>query len=220
MKKTDRQKILEAVLAQVPFDGWTDMAYARGVKQSGLNKGHADLQFPGGIRDIIDLFGANADDAMLARIKAEPGFTRLRVREKIAFAVRARLEYQMPHREAVRRLMYWYALPLHAPLGMRRLYKTVDLMWREAGDNSTDFNFYTKRGLLAGVLKTTMLFWFDDESEKCEATWAFLDRRIADAMQIPQLKAKLTERLKHLPNQIRILERARDIRTRRTARSP
>ena len=32
---------------------------------------------------------------------------------------------------------------------MKNLYKTVDNMWYLAGDNSTDFNFYTKRLTLA-----------------------------------------------------------------------
>jgi len=179
-----RQQILFAVLAQVPFDGWTDSAYERGIKLAGLTRGDADLLFPQGVRDVIELFGASADDAMQARIDDEPGFVRLRVREKIALAVRARLEFLTPHREATRRMMFWYAMPLHLPLGLKRLYHTVDLMWCAAGDTSTDFNFYTKRTLLAGVLKTTMLFWLDDETPHCSASWEFLDRRIGEVLKV------------------------------------
>lgn len=184
IKKRMQQQILQAVLTQVPFDGWTEAAFARGIEQAGINGGEAGLLFPGGVRDVIDLFGETADQAMQARIGAEPGFARLRVREKIAFAVRARLDYLTPHREAMRRLMYWYAMPLHAPLGLKRLAKTVDLMWRAAGDTATDFNFYTRRMLLAGVLKTTMLFWFDDETPDCRASWDFLDRRIGEVLKV------------------------------------
>ncbi len=185
MKKDQiKQQILAAVLAQVPFDGWTATAYAHGIKQAGIDRGEVDLAMPGGIRGIIDLFGETTDRALQKRIREEPGFARLRVREKIAFGVRARLEILAPHREAMRRLMFWYAMPLHAPLGLKRLYKTVDLIWRAAGDTSTDFNFYTKRGLLAAVLKSTMLFWFDDESEGCAASWEFLDRRIGEVLKV------------------------------------
>jgi ubiquinone biosynthesis protein COQ9 len=182
-KNDKRLRILQAILAQVPFDGWTDAAYARGIKQAGLTRGEADLLFPQGMRDVIELFGVMADDAMQERIAGEPGFARMRMRDKITFAVRARLESWQPHREAVRRMMYWYALPFNLPLGIKRLYHTVDLMWRAAGDTSTDFNFYTKRTLLAGVLKATILFWLDDETPDCEATWEFLDRRIGDIMK-------------------------------------
>ena len=179
-----RRKILHAVLAEVPFDGWTEAAYSRALKQAGISRGEADLLFAAGLRDVIDAFGDWADRAMQEKIDAEPGFERFKVRDKITFAVRAKLEALTPHREAVRRLMFWYAMPLHAPLGAKRLYKTVDLMWRAAGDASTDFNFYTKRGLLAGVLKTTMLFWFDDESPDCRASWDFLDRRIGEVLKV------------------------------------
>jgi ubiquinone biosynthesis protein COQ9 len=179
-----RQNILTSILGQVPFDGWTDAAFARGVEQTGIKRGEADLLFPGRMRDVIDLFGEATDAAMLKAIDDEPGFARFKVREKITFGVRSRLEALTPNREAIRRLIYWYAMPLHAPLGLKRLYRTVDLIWRAAGDNSADFNFYTKRGLLAAVLKTTMLFWFDDETPGCSATWEFLDRRIAEVLKV------------------------------------
>lgn len=183
-RDTKKRKILHAILAEVPFDGWTQAAYARALKVAGMGRGEADLLFPQGVRDLIELFGASADAAMAEQVGGEPGFVRLRVREKITFAVRARLEYLTPYREATRRMLYWYAMPLHLPLGLKRLYRTVDAMWRLAGDTATDFNFYTKRTLLAAVLKATMLFWLDDESEDCQASWDFLDRRIAEVMKL------------------------------------
>lgn len=179
-----RMKILHAVLGQVPFDGWTDAAYARGVEQAKISRGEADLLFPQGLRGLIELFGAWADQQMQQRIAGEAGFSHRRVRDKIAFAVRARLEALTPHREAMRRLIHWYALPTHVPLGAKRLCRTVDLMWRAAGDNATDFNFYTKRGLLVMVVKTTVLFWLDDDSPNCRATWDFLDRRIGEVLKL------------------------------------
>lgn len=179
-----KHKILQSMLPEVPFDGWTEAAYARALKTAGMSRGEADLLLPQGVRDVVELFGSMADDAMTARVRDEPGFSRLRVRDQITLAVRARLEVLSPYRESVRRMLFWYALPQHLPLGFKRLYKTVDLIWRLAGDTSTDFNFYTKRTLLAGVLKTTTLFWLDDESEDCEASWAFLDRRIAEVLKL------------------------------------
>ena len=62
----------------------------------------------------------------------------------------------------------------------RLLFDTVDTIWHAAGDRSTDFNFYTKRGLLAGVYAATTLYWLDDRSDDAQATAAFLDRRLAE----------------------------------------
>lgn len=183
--------VLEAVLNQVPFEGWTETAHRRGIRQNGLTSEEAALLFPRGIYDVIDLFGMIIDEAMEARTENEPGFAGFRVRDKVAFAVRARLEFLAPRREAMRRLMTWYALPLNWPAGAKRLYRTVDLIWRAAGDKSTDFNFYTKRGLLAGVLKTTILFWLDDDTPGSCASWDFLDRRIAEVLRIGQAIGKL-----------------------------
>jgi ubiquinone biosynthesis protein COQ9 len=180
-----------AVLAQVPFDGWTTTAYEHAIRACGLTPEKAHRLFPQGIKGLIDLFGTVTDEAMQDRIKRNRSFAKLRVREKIAFAVRARLEFLTPHREAMRRLMFWYALPFHWAHGVKRLYRTVDLSWRAAGDTSTDFNFYTKRGLLAGVIKATMLFWLDDETPGCTASWEFLDRRINDVLRIGQAIGKL-----------------------------
>ena len=179
-----RQKIMESVLTQVSFDGWTKAAFDQGLQQAGLTRGEADLLFPQGLRDVIDLFNAATDEAMQTRIDEQHNFNRMKVRDKIAFAVRARLDYLTPHRDAMRRLMIWYVMPMHAPLALKRLYQTVDQIWRAAGDTSTDFNFYTKRLLLAGVMKATMLFWLHDESPGARDSWDFLDRRLSEVLKL------------------------------------
>jgi ubiquinone biosynthesis protein COQ9 len=107
----------------------------------------------------------------------------------------------------VRRALALSPLPMFAGDSLRGWYRTVDAIWRAAGDTSTDFNFYTKRGLLAAVYGATVLYWLDDRSENCSATWAFLDRRIADVMQVPQLKSRITARLKNLPDPRKVLDR-------------
>jgi len=188
-----RQHVLESILTQAPFDGWTETTYANALKQTGATRTEVDKLFPNGLRDIVEFFGEQTDSAMLECIDEEHGFERLRVRDKITFAVRARLEILTPHREAMRRLMIWYALPHHMPLGIRRITKITDLIWKAAGDTATDYNFYTKRILLAGVLKATTLFWLSDETSGNQATWDFLDRRIGDVMKLGKSISLLKE---------------------------
>ena len=72
-------------------------------------------------------------------------------------------------------------------------------MWRIAGDTSTDFNFYTKRGLLAGVYGSTVLYWLSDVSEDQKDTWAFLERRIADVMTIPKIQSAIKKGVSRMP---------------------
>jgi len=107
-----------------------------------------------------------------------------------------RLGVLEPHREGLRRLLAFLALPLNLPLAARLLYRTVDALWFEAGDRSTDFSFYTKRGLLAGIYAGTTLCWLDDKTAGFARTRDFLDRRISEVMQIPRLKARASEMAK------------------------
>jgi ubiquinone biosynthesis protein COQ9 len=86
---------------------------------------------------------------------------------------------------------------------MRLTYRTVDTMWRAAGDTATDWNFYTKRILLAGVYGSTVLFWLNDESKGFAETWGFLDRRIADVLRVPRATQRLSRLFDCIPNPFR-----------------
>jgi ubiquinone biosynthesis protein COQ9 len=133
----------------------------------------------------------------------------LKVRERVALGVRRRLELYAADREAIRRALAVLALPQNGPLALRLLYRTVDAIWYAAGDNATDFNFYTKRALLAAVYSSTLLAWLDDRSPGLEETWAFLDRRIADAMRLPQTAQRFVEPLRWLPNPVYLFRQVR-----------
>ena len=145
--------------------------------------------FPGGIPEMIEQVSDAADAAMVHALLETPLET-MKVRDRIAFAVRTRIEYFSPHRETARRTVGWLAMPQNAALGARLAGRTVDRMWRGIGDVSTDFNFYTKRALLLGVYGATFLYWLDDTSDGSDASWKFLDRRIADVLAVPKLGAR------------------------------
>ena len=99
------------------------------------------------------------------------------------------------------------AVQQYAPRAMKQVYRTVDAIWYAAGDTATDFNFYTKRMLLAGVYAATLLHWLDDKSEGFAGTAAFIDRRLADVMRIQQAKGQLGKLVDRLPNPFRRLRR-------------
>ena len=101
-----------------------------------------------------------------------------------------RLEIMAPAREAVRRALSILAMPQNAPTGLKAGWRSADIMWRIAGDTSTDFNHYTKRMTLGGVYASTLLVWLDDQSEGWAETAAFLDRRIDDVMRFEKFKAQ------------------------------
>jgi ubiquinone biosynthesis protein COQ9 len=130
----------------------------------------------------------------------------LSIREKIALAVKLRIAVMRPHKEAARRAAAFLTLPMHAALGAKLLYRASDSVWRAIGDTSTDFNFYTKRGILSGLLSATMFRWFNDTSENDKATMDFLQARIENVMQMETLKSKMREAAKKLPSLSEILK--------------
>lgn len=189
----DTEKLLESILRHVPFDGWTEVSIEAGLKELGLAANFADEFFPAGPRDLVSQFHDFIDQQTLKAIKAYKGFDRLRTREKIAQAIRARFECLNPHREAYRRLQGWQTLPQRWPSAIKALHRSADKIWLACGDTSTDYNRYTKRILLAGIIKTTTLYWLADESEYYQPTWDFVDRRIGDVMKMGKSISLLKE---------------------------
>jgi ubiquinone biosynthesis protein COQ9 len=199
-----RRTILEAMLPDVPFDGWS-MATARAAAaRAGLDPLDADRAFTDGVRDIIEFWSALADEAMIETLKGAD-LAQMRTRDRIAFAVRTRLELATPHKEALRRALTVLAMPGKGGKPVQMLYRTVDAIWYAIGDRSADFSFYTKRALLAAVYSSTLLCWIEDRSEGAVDSWAFLDRRIENVMKIPGLTKRVKEMGERLPNPLKLI---------------
>jgi ubiquinone biosynthesis protein COQ9 len=199
-----REALLEAVLNHVPFDGWSPLAFNAAVKELKEDPALALNAFPGGMSELLEFYHRRADQRMIAELERR-NIGALKIRERIALAVRTRLEQNGRHREAIRQALSFLAMPHNAALAARCLYRTVDAIWYAAGDRSTDFNFYSKRGLLAGVYGATVFYWLNDKSEGCADSWGFLDRRIADVMKIQQWRGRLDKFAEKLPDPFRLL---------------
>ena len=208
--RRDGQKrdLLAALLPNVPFDGWSRKAMSRAELAAGLPRGTARRLFPGGPIDAVDFFVAEADRRMLADLEARD-LTALPIRQRIATAVRIRLDALTRDKEVVRRALALQMLPGNAPRALKGLYRTVDAMWWACGDTATDFNHYTKRALLAGVYASTMVHWLNDTSEDDEDTWAFLDRRIESVMTIQKARGRLDKLAARIPNPVGVLSTLR-----------
>jgi ubiquinone biosynthesis protein COQ9 len=203
-----KDALLAAILPDVPFDGWTDAALGRAAERVGLERAEVRGFCPGGVRDLVAWFSHWADRETMRALEARD-LAALKVRERIAAGVRARLVVLAPHREAVRRALALLTAPQNMALGARLLYDAVDALWYAAGDNATDFNFYTKRALLAGVYATTTLYWLDDRSPESVDTHAFLDRRLHDIMAIPKATERVRAWASRLPDPFLLARLAR-----------
>lgn len=196
-KDTVREEISLAALKHVPFDGWSQAALNAGAEEAGYDRTTVQRVFPKGLSQWADTWSRWADDRMLETLSGMDLDT-MRVRDRIAEGVKARIMANADNREALRRCLGWLSVPINTPVAARNTMRTVNAIWYAAGDRSADWNYYTKRGLLAPVYTTTVLYWLADTASDdgdYPDTWAYLDRRIQDVLTTFGLPRRLKERL-------------------------
>ena len=182
--KLNRDIVAKAMM-HVPFDGWTDEMLALAAADCGVEAEEAS-RLIGGIDGTIALYAKMADEEMVAGFEALENRPE-RTHEKIRALILIRLEQAAPHKETVRKTLAYLAKPQQAPMASTLLYQTIDAMWRAAGDEATDFSFYSKRATLAAVYSATLMAFLGDDTPDMDKTKAFLDRRLKDVAQIPKL---------------------------------
>lgn len=184
-----RRQLALCVGEHAVFDGWTPKAVDAAAAELGIDPALARLAYPKDQAGKVDAYIAGIDAAMTAHFTPDV-IAGLKIRERIRQLVWFRLEAMGPAREAVRSALSILAMPQNAVQGLSIGWRSADLMWRLAGDTSTDFNHYTKRLTLSALYAATLLAWLDDQSEGWADTAAFLDRRIGDVMRFEKWKAE------------------------------
>ena len=181
-------RVIDAALPQVPFDGWSEATLARAIRDAGADPALVRSLLPGGAVDLALAYHRRGDARMVAALR-DRDLAEMRFRDRIALAVRLRLEGS--DREAVRRGSTLFALPQNAARGARAIWGTADAIWDALGDTSEDYNWYSKRAILSGVYGSTVLYWLGDDSPGHKDTWDYLDRRIEDVMRVEKAKARV-----------------------------
>lgn len=180
----ERDAALVALMAAEPFPGWN----LAGLRQAAGD--HADLLFLGGAVEMIEAASDLADRRMEAAA-AELAMEGWRTPERVRAAIALRLKQNRPFKIAIGRALAVLALRGGGLLACRATARTVDAIWRAAGDRSSDFAWYTKRATLAPIYVAALLFWIGDKSGEDTAALEFLDQRLARAAGIGVLRRRL-----------------------------
>lgn len=203
-----RDALATGIADNAAFDGWGDAARDMAAEGAGIDRDIARLAFPGGAVDMIDAWFAAIDRQMAAALPPET-LAAMKIRARITALVEARLDAVAINRESLRRALAILALPQNVGRAARLGWRSVDLMWRMAGDTATDYNHYTKRTILLGVYGATVTVFLDDDSEGHAETRAFLSRRIDGIMRFEKSKAAFVKRYEHRPSLSRFVGRLR-----------
>lgn len=182
-----RQAVLAKALPEVAFEGWSKNLLQQAIAAAEIDSAMAELAFARGVDTLIETFSAQGDNEMLAALPAPDD---MKIRARITDAVWQRVLVDSAHIEAARRAAGYLSVPGRQKLAADLLFQTAHHMWRWAGDTATDYNYYSKRLILSGVIASTRLYWFDDDSADYAKTRAFLERRIDNVMQFEKVKAQ------------------------------
>ncbi len=203
-----RRALAPAIASNAAFDGWGDAARDLAVEMQGADPDIARLAFADGATAMIDAWFDAIDAAMAAELPPER-LAQMKIRQRITALVEARLTALTPDREALRRALAILALPQNVGMAARLGWRSVDRMWRLAGDTAVDYNHYTKRAMLLAVYGATIAVFLDDDSDGLAETRAFLARRIDGIMRFEKAKAGFLKRTEHRPSLSRFVGRLR-----------
>ena len=199
--KQTKQQILDEFLKICPFDGWNKDALSKAIVNCKIEEKFVNLIFENGLLDLIEFYIESQNEKAAQKIAATQDFHTKKIREKITLALHYRFEVELEHRVALQRLVNFYLNPKNftslengskpAIQGLKHCYKIADFIWREINDQSTDFNFYTKRLTLSKIIWRSLLIFVKDETQNFEKTKNFIDSEIQKVMKFEKCKIQL-----------------------------
>jgi ubiquinone biosynthesis protein COQ9 len=172
------QKLLETI-------SWSEDLISIAEANIGLDTGYNHIIFPSGIQEITSAFEKWLDEQMLEELFVldKPK----KIRDQIALALEIRILGVMSKKVALRCAGY-YLIPTNIVAGIEAACHSCDIIWKYAGDKSSDYNYYTKRGLLLGVYGAARAFYLGDNSADHKDTKAFIKNALDNIINIASFK--------------------------------
>ena len=201
MKKLDKNyyykkklQILEKAKKIVQTIGWTEKVFLK-LTDNDINKSDLFFLFPSGYKDLLYFSIEEINHELETNLK-KTNIINLPVNKRIKKILLERINILDKDKIFYKKTFYHLILPQNSKFMKKSLYKSVDIMWYLAGDNSTDFNFYTKRIILAGIYVNALFIFFNKNYEHVEKN---IDINLNRISKIPKLKARLSFIKENLP---------------------
>lgn len=172
-----RQKVLDNALKYVQDHGWSRKALAMSANELGYPSVAEGMIQRGGADLVLHFVKANNNSLITYMEEIKNSEEDLKVPAFIQTVLERRLRMLIPFISVWPEAMAILLRPSIVVEATEELGRMVDDIWHYAGDISTDFNWYTKRGLLAKLFVSTQMVMINDQSPDFRDTWEFLDRR-------------------------------------------
>ena len=180
-------KIFELTKKIVSIDGWSENIL---VKLASKNIDSSELAyfFPNGYKDIFKFSLDEINNSLEIKI-SKTNIINLPLNKRIKKILMTRIEILNKDKKFYNKTFNHLLLPQNTKILKKNLYKSVDTMWYLAGDNSTDFNFYTKRLILSGVYTNALFVFFSKEMKYVEEN---IDKNLKRISKIPKIKERIS----------------------------
>jgi len=195
----NKQKILDQFLELCIFEGWNENTLKKALIKAEIDIKFLPFIFENGCLDLTDFFIKEIDKKMQKEVEYID-FNEIKIRDKIKTLVKIRLKINQEFKPQLQKLVQFCFNPKNISFAFNNSYKTADLMWRIAGDNATDFNFYSKRLILAKIYIRVLLCFVKDDSANHQKTLDLLDRQIEKVMSFASFKLKVKDNIAKATN--------------------
>ena len=191
--------ILKKTKLIVTKDGWSENIINELLK-NGVTRSDIVFYFKSDYKKILDFSLENLNTTLENNIKKN-NIINFPTNKRIKKILITRLKIIDEDKNFYKKTFYYLALPQNFKTMKKNLYKSVDTMWYLAGDDSTDFNFYTKRLILAVIYTNALKVFFNKKLDDVELN---IDSNLKKISKIPKFK----ERFSFIKNNIPVLLRS------------
>ncbi len=190
MNKTENKKkedILKKAKKIVSIEGWSSEIFLKLQKQN-INKNDLFYFFPYGYKDLLEYSLQKINEKLEFKLK-KINLINLPINKRIKKILLLRFDILNEDKEFYKKTFNHLLLPTNNKISKKSLYNSVNTMWYLAGDNSTDFNFYTKRLILSGLYTSTLFVFFSKDIKYVEEN---IDKNLKRISKIPKIKERIS----------------------------
>tara|TARA_Y100000994_G_scaffold207401_1_gene179915 strand:- start:411 stop:1040 length:630 start_codon:yes stop_codon:yes gene_type:complete len=187
--KKNRNDILNLAKKNLIPNGWNKNLVNLIAKEKKFSKSQIISLFPEGYKSILEFYISSTDEDMINQCK-KLDLIRMKTSDRVCQIIKKRFEINQKEKKIIKKTLLYLTLPQNSKLAANSLYKTVDNIWYIAGDNSTDFNFYTKRAILSVIYTSTIFYWIFRDKD-LDQTEKFLKNQLSKLSKVPKIKEKI-----------------------------
>ena len=165
LENQQKEDILNKVKKIVSIEGWSSEIFSK-LQKLNIEKNDLFYFFPDGYKNLLEYALQNINERLEYKLK-KINLINFPINKRIKIILLLRFDILNKDKEFYKKTFNHLLLPTNNKISKKSLYNSVNIMWYLAGDNSTDFNFYTKRLILSGVYTNALFVFFFKRNEGC-----------------------------------------------------